>query len=140
MERTYHHPSPMTFQSIAFHSKEKPFLLPPEIHVPVANIVTPSLIPKSKISRSNTHSLTPISGFQAWELNKSPAQHHVSLTGHSHPSLSQPNSRGHAYINKLQFRTETLPELFPQPLGYGRSPQLLSKHKGLHVNKTEVTV
>lgn len=141
MDHTYRQPSSTTFQPIAFPSKEKPFLLPPEMHVPVANIVTPSQIPKSNISRTNTHSLTSISALHAWELSKSSAQHHVSLTAQPQPSMSQPNSRSHAYLNNLQFRTETLPELFHQPLGYGRSPQVLAKHKGLHTNsKTEVTV
>ncbi|KAB5517554.1 hypothetical protein PHYPO_G00168460 [Pangasianodon hypophthalmus] len=141
MDQTYRQSSPTTFQPIAFHSKEKPFLLPSEIHVPVVNTITPSLIPKSKNSRTNNHPLTAISAFQAWEPSKNPAQHHVSLTGQPQPSMSQPNSRDHPYLNKLQFRTETLPELFYQPLGYGRSPQILPKHKGLHTNsKTEVTV
>lgn len=141
MDHTYRQPSSTAFQPIAFHSKEKPFLLPPEMRVPVANIVTPSQIPKSNISRNNTHSLTSISAFHTWELSKAPAQHHVSLTSQAQPSVSQPNSRGHAYLNNLQFRTETLPELFHQPMGYGRSPQVPPKHKGLHTNsKTEVTV
>lgn len=141
MDHTYRQSSSMTFQPIAFHSKEKPLLLPPEMHVPDPNIITPSQIHKSKISGTNTHLLTSISGFQAWELSKSPAQHHVSLSGQPQPSVSQPNSRTHAYLNKLQFRTETLPELFHQPLGYGHSPQVLPKHKGHHTNSmTEVTV
>lgn len=141
MDHKYHHSSSTTFQPIAFHAKEKPFLLPAELHIPVANIVTPSQIPRSKISRTNTHSVTSISAFQAWELSKGPAQHHISLTGQPQPSMSQPNSQGNAYLNKLQFRTETLPEPFHQPLGYRRSPQVLHKHKGPHTNsKTEVTV
>lgn len=141
MDQTYCQSSPTTFQPIAFHSKEKPFLLPPEIHFPVTNTITPSQIPKSKISRTNTQPLISISAFQAWESSKSPAQHHVSLTGQPQPSMSQPNNRGHIYLNKFQFRTETLPELMYQPLGYKHSPQALPKHKGLHTNsKTEVTV
>ncbi|KAF4080906.1 hypothetical protein AMELA_G00176980 [Ameiurus melas] len=141
MDQTYSQSSPMTFQPIAFHSKEKPFLLPPEIHIPVTNTITPSQIPKSKISRTNTQPLTSISAFHAWESSKSPAQHHVSLTGQPQPSTSQPNNRGHIYLNKFQFRTETLPELMYQPLGYRHSPQALPKNKGLHTNsKTEVTV
>ncbi|XP_060721201.1 protein shisa-8-like [Tachysurus vachellii] len=141
MDNTYRQSSPTTFQPIAFHSKEKPFLLPPEIHAPVSNTITPSQIPKSKISITNDHPLTSNSAFQTWESSKSPAKFHFSLTGQQQLSVSQPNSRGHDYINKLQFRTETLPELVYQPLGYGRSPQALPKHKGLHTNsKTEVTV
>lgn len=141
MDQTYRQSSPTTFQPVALHSKEKPFLLPPEIHVPVANTITSSQIPKSKISRTNTHPLTSISAFHAWEPSKGLAQQHVALTGQPQPSMSQSNSRGHPHSNKLPFRTETLPELFYQPLGYGRSPQVLPKHKGLHTNsKTEVTV
>lgn len=141
MDHTYRQSSSMTFQPIAFHSKEKPFLLPPEMHIPVANIITPSQIPKSKISNTNTHSLTTVSAFQAWQLSKGPSQHQVSLAGQPQPLISQPSSRGHAYLNKLQFRTETFPELFHQPAGYGNSPHVLPKHKGLHTNsKTEVTV
>ncbi|XP_062386895.1 protein shisa-8 [Sardina pilchardus] len=54
----------------------------------------------------------------------------------------QPNSRRQAYSNKRQFSIETLPELFSQPpLGYGQSPHMHPKHKGLPTNsKTEVTV
>ncbi|KAM9434608.1 uncharacterized protein Hap1MRO34_002367 [Clarias gariepinus] len=139
--QTYRQSSNTTFQSIAFHSKEKPFLLPPEIHIPVTNTIIPSQIPKSKISRTNTHPQTSIPAFQSWESSKSPAQHHVSLTNQPQPSVSQSNNQGHTYLNKHQFRTETLPELFYQPIGYGRSPQVIPKHKGLHTNsKTEVTV
>ncbi|XP_058260713.1 uncharacterized protein LOC131362598 isoform X2 [Hemibagrus wyckioides] len=141
MDHTYRQSSPTTFQPIAFHSKEKPFLLPPEIHTPVTNTITPSQMAKSKISITNSHPLTSSSAFQAWEPSKSPVKLHASLTVQQQPSVTQPNSRGHVYLNKLQFRTETLPELFCQPLGYGRSPQVLPKHKGLHTNsKTEVTV
>ncbi|XP_046700450.1 uncharacterized protein LOC124382280 isoform X3 [Silurus meridionalis] len=144
MDRTNRQSSPTTFYPIAFQSNEKPFLLPPEIHIPVTNNMTPSQ--KSKIS--NTHPLTSISAFPAWEPSKSTAStttqstaQYVSLTVQPQRSMSQPNSHGHTYLNKLQFRTETLPEAFYPPLGYGRSPQVLPKHKGLYTNsKTEVTV
>ncbi|TTY87655.1 Protein shisa-9B [Bagarius yarrelli] len=110
-----------------------------EIHVPVTNTVTQ--IPKSKISITNNHPLTSSSAFQVWETSNSPVKHHATLTGQQQPSMTQPNSRGHAYLTKLQFKTETLPELFYQPLGFGRSPQVPPKYKGLKTNsKTEVTV
>lgn len=140
MDHTYRQSSAMTFQPIAFDSKEKTFLLP-EIHASVTNTIIPSQISKSKISITNNHPLTSSSAFQSWEPNKSPAKHPASLTGQQQQLLSQPNSQGHTYLNKLQFRTETMPELFYEPLGYGRSPQVLPKHKGLYTNsKTEVTV
>ncbi|GLD45639.1 protein shisa-8-like protein [Lates japonicus] len=58
-----------------------------------------------------------------------------------HQPLHQQSSRRQAYSNKRQFSIETLPELFSQPLGYGHSPHVHPKHKGLPTNsKTEVTV
>ncbi|XP_032392388.1 protein shisa-9 isoform X2 [Etheostoma spectabile] len=68
-------------------------------------------------------------------------QLHHPIQQHQHQSLHQQNSRRQAYSNKRQFSIETLPELFSQPLGYGHSPHVHPKHKGLPTNsKTEVTV
>ncbi|XP_019906783.2 protein shisa-8 isoform X4 [Esox lucius] len=60
---------------------------------------------------------------------------------HQQQLHQQPNSRRQAYSNKRQFSIETLPELFSHPLGYGQSPHVHPKNKGLPTNsKTEVTV
>ncbi|XP_047184318.1 protein shisa-8 [Scophthalmus maximus] len=67
---------------------------------------------------------------------------HQQQHQHQHQPLhQQPHHRRQAYSNKRQFSIETLPELFSQPLGYGHSPRMHPKHKGLPTNsKTEVTV
>ncbi|KAG9279183.1 protein shisa-9-like isoform X1 [Astyanax mexicanus] len=141
VDYTHRQSSPATFQPIAFHPKDKPFLPPPDIHAPLAITITPAQFPKPKISKTNTHPLTSSSAFKAWDPSKSPVQHQVPLMGQPQPPQSHPNSRRQAYSNKRQFSIETLPELFSQPLGYGQSPHLLPKHKGLPTNsKTEVTV
>ncbi|XP_048102160.1 protein shisa-8 [Alosa alosa] len=159
--------SPPTFQPIAFHPKDKPFLPPPDIHAPLAITATVAPLTKPKISKTNTHPLTSTSAFKVWDPSKSHVQHpqvahmgpplqplaHAQTLVHAHTLQSmqslqahaqaqgQPNSRRQAYTNKRQFSIETLPELFSQPLGYGQSPHLHPKHKGLPTNsKTEVTV
>lgn len=139
MDYAHRQSSPATFQPIAFHPKDKPFLPPPDIHTPLAITITSAQVPKHKISKTNTHPLTSSSAFKVWDPNKSHVQHQVPLM--AQPPLSQPNSRRQAFTNKRQFSIETLPELFTQPLGYGQSPHLHPKHKGLPTNsKTEVTV
>ncbi|KAK7167321.1 hypothetical protein R3I94_001647 [Phoxinus phoxinus] len=139
MDYAHRQTSPATFQPIAFHPKDKPFLPPPDIHTPLAITITSAQVPKHKISKTNTHPLTSSSAFKVWDPNKSHVQHQVPLM--AQPPLSQPNSRRQAFTNKRQFSIETLPELFNQPLGYGQSPHLHPKHKGLTTNsKTEVTV
>nr|XP_029481471.1 protein shisa-8-like isoform X2 [Oncorhynchus nerka] len=66
---------------------------------------------------------------------------HQQHQQHQQQLHQQPNSRRQAYSNKRQFSIETLPELFSQPLGYGQSPHMHPKNKGLPTNsKTEVTV
>lgn len=148
-----HRQSPPTFQPINFHPKDKPFLPPPDVHAPLAITINASQIPKPKISKTNTHPLTSSSAFKAWDPSKSHIQHpaasHMGLGGQQHhpiqqqqhQTLHQQNSRRQAYSNKRQFSIETLPELFSQPLGYGHSPHMHPKHKGLATNsKTEVTV
>ncbi|XP_062874958.1 protein shisa-8 [Trichomycterus rosablanca] len=150
VDYSHHQSSPATFQPISFHPKEKPFLPPPDIHVPLAITVTPSPLPKAKISKTNTNPLTSSSAFKAWDPSKSPVQHHVPFMAHPLPQplphplpapvLSQPNSRSQAYSSKHQFSIEP-PELFSQPIGYRQSPLILPKHKNLHTNsRTEVTV
>uniref|UniRef100_A0A087XKY2 Protein shisa-9-like n=1 Tax=Poecilia formosa TaxID=48698 RepID=A0A087XKY2_POEFO len=127
-----HRQSPPTFQPINFHPKDKPFLPPPDVHAPLAITINASQMPKPKISKTNTHPLTSSSAFKAWDPSKS----HIP-----HPTATHMNSRRQAYSNKRQFSIETLPELFSQPLGYGHSPHMHPKHKGLATNsKTEVTV
>ncbi|XP_026884946.1 protein shisa-8 [Electrophorus electricus] len=133
-------PSPATFQPIAFHPKDKPFLPPPDIHAPLAITITPTHLPKPNISKTNTHPLTSSSAFRAWDPVKSPALHHVPLIGQPQLPLSHPSSRHQAYSYKHQFSIETLPEMFPQPIGYRQSPHLLPKHKLPTNSKTEVTV
>ncbi|KAK2916021.1 hypothetical protein Q8A67_000395 [Cirrhinus molitorella] len=141
MDYAHRQSSPATFQPIAFHPKDKPFLPPPDIHTPLAITITSAQVPKPKISKTNTHPLTSSSAFKVWDPNKSHVQHQVPLMMQPQPPLSQPNSRRQAFTNKRQFSIETLPELFTQPLGYGQSPHLHPKHKGLPTNsKTEVTV
>ncbi|XP_077475789.1 protein shisa-8 [Stigmatopora argus] len=150
-----HRQSPPTFQPINFHPKEKSFLPPPDIHAPLAITINASQVPKPKISKTNTHPLTSGSAFKAWDPAKShvqrpaashmvlqaPQHHHTIQQQHHQPLHHQPNSRRQAYSNKRQFSIETLPELFSQPLGYGHSPHVHPKHKGLPTNsKTEVTV
>uniref|UniRef100_A0AAV2KFV8 Uncharacterized protein n=1 Tax=Knipowitschia caucasica TaxID=637954 RepID=A0AAV2KFV8_KNICA len=143
-----HRQSPPTFQPVNFHPKDKPFLPPPDIHVPLAITINASQIPKPKIAKTNTHPLTTSSAFKAWDPSKSHIQHsHMGLQGPLHHPLPpqhqvlHPQNRRHIYSNKRQFSIETLPELFSQPLGYGHSPLMHPKHKGLPTNsKTEVTV
>ncbi|XP_042183453.1 protein shisa-8-like isoform X1 [Oncorhynchus tshawytscha] len=156
-----HHSSPPTFQPIAFH-KDKPFLPPPDIHAPLAITITAAQLPKPKISKTNTHPLTSSSAFKVWDPSKGHVQHptasHIGQALQQHPQHAQhqqhpqhqqhqqqlhqqPNSRRQAYSNKRKFSIETLPELFSQPLGYGQSPHMHPKNKGLPTNsKTEVTV
>ncbi|XDV13586.1 hypothetical protein PO909_001966 [Leuciscus waleckii] len=139
MDYAHRQSSPATFQPIAFHPKDKPFLPPPDIHTPLAITITSAHVPKHKISKTNTHPLTSSSAFKVWDPNKSHVQHQVPLM--AQPPLSQPNSRRQAFTNKRQFSIETLPELFTQPLGYGQSPHLHPKHKGLPTNsKTEMSL
>lgn len=143
-----HRQSPPTFQPINFHPKDKPFLPPPDVHAPLAITINSALIPKPKISKTNTHPLTSSSAFKVWDPSKShaPPPHpaHLGLQGaphHPHAPLPPPGARRQAYSSKRQFSIETLPELFSQPLGYGHSPRTHPKHKGLPTNsKTEVTV
>lgn len=165
-----HRQSPPNFQPINFHPKDKPFLPPPDVHAPLAITINASQIPKPKISKTNTHPLTSSSAFKVWDPSKSHMQHaavasHMGLQvvqqqqqqllqqQQHHPIIQQQqqqlhqqqqlqqNSRRQAYSNKRQFSIETLPELFSQPLGYGHSPHMHPKHKGLPTNsKTEVTV
>uniref|UniRef100_A0A8C7TJ35 Shisa N-terminal domain-containing protein n=1 Tax=Oncorhynchus mykiss TaxID=8022 RepID=A0A8C7TJ35_ONCMY len=156
-----HHSSPPTFQPIAFH-KDKPFLPPPDIHAPLAITITAAQLPKPKISKTNTHPLTSSSAFKVWDPSKGHVQHptasHIGQALQQHPQHpqhqqhqqhpqhqqqlhQQPTSRRQAYSNKRKFSIETLPELFSQPLGYGQSPHMHPKNKGLPTNsKTEVTV
>ncbi|XP_016419223.1 protein shisa-9-like isoform X2 [Sinocyclocheilus rhinocerous] len=141
MDYAHRQSSPATFQPIAFHPKDKPFLPPPDIHTPLAITITSAQVSKPKISKTNTHPLTSSSAFKVWDPNKCHVQHQVPLMMRPQPPLSQPNSRRQAFSNKRQFSIETLPELFTQPLGYRQSPHLHPKHKGLPTNsKTEVTV
>uniref|UniRef100_H2MDG2 Shisa N-terminal domain-containing protein n=1 Tax=Oryzias latipes TaxID=8090 RepID=H2MDG2_ORYLA len=130
---------------------DKPFLPPPDVHAPLAITINASQVPKPKISKTNTHPLTSSSAFKVWDPSKSHIQHptavHIGIGGQQHhpiqqhQPLHQQNSRRQAYSNKRQFSIETLPELFSQPLGYGHSPHMHPKHKGLPTNsKTEVTV
>ncbi|XP_051987721.1 protein shisa-9-like isoform X2 [Xyrauchen texanus] len=141
MEYTHRQSSPATFQPIAFHPKDKPFLPPPDIHTPLAITITSAQVPKPKISKTSTHPLTTSSAFKVWDPSKCHIQHQVPLMSQQQPPMSQPNSRRQAFSTKRQFSIETLPELFSQPLGYGQSPHLHHNHKGLHTNsKTEVTV
>ncbi|XP_023813482.1 putative protein shisa-8 [Oryzias latipes] len=146
-----HRQSPPTFQPVNFHPKDKPFLPPPDVHAPLAITINASQVPKPKISKTNTHPLTSSSAFKVWDPSKSHIQHptavHIGIGGQQHhpiqqhQPLHQQNSRRQAYSNKRQFSIETLPELFSQPLGYGHSPHMHPKHKGLPTNsKTEVTV
>ncbi|CDQ95767.1 unnamed protein product [Oncorhynchus mykiss] len=147
-----HHSSPPTFQPIAFH-KDKPFLPPPDIHAPLAITITAAQLPKPKISKTNTHPLTSSSAFKVWDPSKGHHPQHPQHQQHQqhqqHPQHQQhqqqlhqqPTSRRQAYSNKRKFSIETLPELFSQPLGYGQSPHMHPKNKGLPTNsKTEVTV
>ncbi|XP_051572068.1 protein shisa-9-like isoform X2 [Myxocyprinus asiaticus] len=141
MDYTHRQSSPATFQPIAFHHKDKHFLPPPDIHTPLAITITSAQVPKHKISKTNTHPLTTSSAFKAWDPSKSHIQHQVPLMAQQQLPVSQPNSRHQAFSSKRQFSIETLPELFSQPLGYGQSPHIHPKHKGLPTNsKTEVTV
>ncbi|XP_016124906.1 protein shisa-9 isoform X2 [Sinocyclocheilus grahami] len=141
MDYAHRQSSPATFQPIAFHPKDKPFLPPLDIHTPLAITITSAQVSKPKISKTNTHPLTSSSAFKVWDPNKCHVQHQVPLMMQPQPPLSQPNSRRQAFSNKRQFSIETLPELFTQPLGYRQSPHLHPKHKGLPTNsKTEVTV
>ncbi|XP_051994475.1 protein shisa-9-like [Xyrauchen texanus] len=140
MDYTHRQFSPATFQPITFHHKDKYFLPPPDVHTPLA-IITSAQVPKHKISKTNTHPLTTSSAFKAWDPSKSHIQHQVPLMAQQQLPMSQPNSRHQAFSTKRQFSIETLPELFSQPLGYGQSPHIHPKHKGLPTNsKTEVTV
>ncbi|XP_076866605.1 protein shisa-8 isoform X2 [Brachyhypopomus gauderio] len=136
----HHQHSPVTFQPIILHPKDKPYLPPPDIHAPLAITITPTHLPKPKISKTNTHPLTSSSAFRAWDPVKSPAQHHVPLMGHQQLPLSHPASRHQAYSYKHHFSIETLPEMFPQHMGYALSPHLPPKHKLPTNSKTEVTV
>nr|XP_046186493.1 protein shisa-9-like [Oncorhynchus gorbuscha] len=113
---------------------------PSNIHAPLAITITAAQLPKPKVSKTNTHPLTSSSAFKVWDPSKGHVQHptasHIGQQLHQ-----QPNSRRQAYSNKRQFSIETLPELFSQPLGYGQSPHMHPKNKGLPTNsKTEVTV
>lgn len=158
-----HRQSPPNFQPINFHPKDKSFLPPPDVHAPLAITINASQVPKPKISKTNTHPLTSSSAFKVWDPSKSHAMQHAAIASHMglqvaqqqqllqqqqqqqhHPIIQQQqlqNSRRQAYSSKRQFSIETLPELFSQPLGYGHSPHVHPKHKGLPTNsKTEVTV
>uniref|UniRef100_A0A8C6TB33 Shisa N-terminal domain-containing protein n=1 Tax=Neogobius melanostomus TaxID=47308 RepID=A0A8C6TB33_9GOBI len=88
----------------------------------------------------------PLSHVQQQQQLQQQHQHsHMGLLHHpmppqQHHSLHQQNRR-QIYSTRRQFSIETLPELFSQPLGYGHSPLMHPKHKGLPTNsKTEVTV
>ncbi|MFT7797881.1 protein shisa-9-like [Arapaima gigas] len=138
VDYSHHQATPLTFQPIALHPKEKSFMPPPDIHAPLAITISASQQPKPKISKTNTHPLTSSSAFKAWDPSKSYTQHPVS-------HLGQPtSSRRQAYSGKRQFSIETLPELFSQPLGYGHSSHQMQhpqKLKGLPTNsKTEATM
>ncbi|XP_035253308.1 protein shisa-8 [Anguilla anguilla] len=136
IDYSHHQAPPPTFQPIAFHPKDKPFLPPPDIHAPLAITIPPSQLAKPKISKTNTHPLTSSSAFKAWDPTKSHAQQTPS-------NMGQPSSRHQAFSNRRQYSVETLPELFSQPLGYGHTshPSQHQKNKGLPTNsKTEVTV
>ncbi|XP_030649201.1 protein shisa-8 [Chanos chanos] len=141
VDYTHRQSSPPSFQPIAFHPKDKPFLPPPDIQAPLAITINPAQIPKPKISKTNTHPLTSSSAFKAWDPSKSHGQHSLPHVGQQQQQQPLSNSRRQAYSNKRQFSIETLPELFSQPLAYGQSPHLLPKHRSLPTNsKTEVTV
>ncbi|XP_069052988.1 protein shisa-8 isoform X2 [Lepisosteus oculatus] len=123
-----------TFQPIALHPKEKPLLPPPDLHGPLAVTLSSTPLAKTKISKTNTHPLTPSSAFRAWDPSKSHAHTRA-------PHAGQSANRRQGYSSKRQFSIETLPELFTQPLGYGHAPPPPPKHKGFSTNsKTEVTV
>ncbi|KAJ8387600.1 hypothetical protein AAFF_G00152960 [Aldrovandia affinis] len=137
IDYSHHQAPPPPFQSIAFHTKDKPFLPPPDIHAPLAITITAGQLAKPKISKTNTHPLTSSSAFKAWDPSKSYAQHPAS-------NMGQLSGRRLVYSNKRQYSVETLPELFCQPPGYGHSSHPTQHHhtsKGLPTNsKTEVTV
>ncbi|XP_041098160.1 protein shisa-8-like, partial [Polyodon spathula] len=117
---------------IGLHPKDKPLPQAPDLHTPLAAALSPSLQSKSKVSKV-TQPLTSNSAFKAWD------------TAHNHPHQQprpqpQQQSRCQAFSHKRQFSIENLPELFNQPLGYGR-PSMQSSQRQCSTNsKTEVTV
>uniref|UniRef100_W5N0I8 Shisa family member 8b n=1 Tax=Lepisosteus oculatus TaxID=7918 RepID=W5N0I8_LEPOC len=93
-----------TFQPIALHPKEKPLLPPPDLHGPLAVTLSSTPLAKTKISKTNTHPLTPSSAFRAWDPSKSHAHTRA-------PHAGQSANRRQGYSSKRQFSIETLPEL-----------------------------
>ncbi|MGH0183239.1 UNVERIFIED_CONTAM: hypothetical protein FKN15_011443 [Acipenser sinensis] len=117
---------------IGLHPKDKPLLQAPDLHAPLAAVLSPSPQPKSKVSKV-THPRTSNSAFKAWD------------TAHNHPHQQprpqhQQQSRRQAFNHKRQFSIENLPELFNQPLGYGRPPMQPAQRQFSTNSKTEVTV
>ncbi|XP_058872363.1 protein shisa-8-like isoform X1 [Acipenser ruthenus] len=117
---------------LGLHPKDKPLLQAQDLHAPLAAALSPSPQPKSKVSKV-THPLTSNSAFKAWD------------TTHNHPHQQprpqhQQQNRRQVFNHKRQFSIENLPELFNQPLGYGRPPMQPAKRQFSTNSKTEVTV
>ena len=93
------------------------------------------------LQHSQQHSQHTLQTLQALQAQQQAQQAQQQQQGLPNSSRRQGQA---AYTNvKRQFSIETLPELFSQPaaLGYGQSPHMHPKHKGLPTNsKTEVTV
>ncbi|KAG7491519.1 hypothetical protein MATL_G00004250 [Megalops atlanticus] len=135
MDFSHYQSPPPTFQPIALHVKEKPYLPALDINSPLSISIPPAQLTRPKITKTVTHPLLTNSAFKAWD----PSRVHVQRQT-SHPGQS--SSRRQAYSTRRQYSIETLPELVSQPLGYGPSPQQHHpRHKGFPTNsKTEVTV
>ncbi|XP_064179867.1 protein shisa-8 isoform X1 [Anguilla rostrata] len=139
MDFAHYQAAPPTFQPIALHPKDKPFLPPPDANAPLSIAIPGSHLVRPRIAKTITHPLPSGSAFKAWDPSRAHVQRQTTHPGYASGYAS---GRRLAYASRRQCSTETLPPLALQPLGYGYGgPQPHPKHKAYPTNsKTEVTV
>lgn len=146
MDFTQYQTPPASFQPIPMHPKDKSYLhqdksymhqaLPAhDIHSPLSISIPSSHLERTRIPKTTTHPLLSGSAFKAWD---SGSRHVLRQTSHPAHAI-----RRQTHDGRRQYSTETLPEIFPQPVTYGgpSSYQYPLKQKSYQTNsKTEVTV
>ncbi|KAJ8263925.1 hypothetical protein GJAV_G00143140 [Gymnothorax javanicus] len=137
MDFTNYQAPPLTFQPIAVHPKEKPFLPPQtDITAPLNITIPATQLPRPRVTKTITHPLPSSSAFKAWDSSRAHVQRQSTHPGYA-------SGRRQAYGGRRRSSIEMLPEIVTQPLGYRGhgDPHLQPKYRIYSTNsKTEVTV
>ncbi|KAJ8406678.1 hypothetical protein AAFF_G00295940 [Aldrovandia affinis] len=139
MDFSHYQAPPPTFQPIALHPKDTPFLPLPDVRAPLTIAIPATQLVRPKLAKTPTQPTLSSSAFKVWDPSRGHVPRQTSHPGHS----SSYGRRQASYTSRRRSSIETLPEMTPsQPLGYGHGAQLHHpKHKAFSTNsKTEVTV